>query len=212
MILVVLNRNSRNLKEGEVDVNYADLYLKKHFLQQEIDNYDVYFTENTDKKNSLMKDMLDDFKITIQNDTKMSEEQINTIFKSYYEKVKENTTYKISKYQKNNNILEYTIEIMGNDIQGFIQTFKTNISTLNSLNSNEELFNVFINSVNGMNPSTEKAVIILKFKKDDNNKVTLSSNKLIIVQLYLSFYTGTKKITDIKRYFEAFKDIEKNSN
>ena len=96
MILVVLNRNSRNLKEGEVDVNYADLYLKKHFLQQEIDNYDVYFTENTDKKNSLMKDMLDDFKITIQNDTKMSEEQINTIFKSYYEKVKENTTYKIS--------------------------------------------------------------------------------------------------------------------
>lgn len=44
-----------------------------------------------------MKDMLDDFKITIQNDTKMSEEQINTIFKSYYEKVKENTTYKISK-------------------------------------------------------------------------------------------------------------------
>ena len=45
-----------------------------------------------------------------------------------------------------------------------------------------------------------------------NNKVTLSSNKLIIVQLYLSFYTGTKKITDIKRYFEAFKDIEKNSN
>ncbi|MCB5954603.1 hypothetical protein [Enterococcus sp. CWB-B31] len=190
---IAATNNNTSVKKGrEKEVNYAELYLDRYIYGNFEDKPEIEFSDVP----SDFSVVVGPLKEKIQSDTKLSNEQIDKLFELYYESVKQKTSFDANLKKTKKNSFTYTVGISGISLKELSKNLK-------ETEKGDDVYLYFSNVISQNKSSNEQTSVDLTFKKE-NGKISLASNYMAVVKLYMAFYIGETDVFSIKKMMEEF--------
>lgn len=187
-------------KKKEVGDTLEDQFLKEViYLEKSTSNQD-HELDLSSMNLMILNEIILDVKQTVAHDTGLSQNDLDTLFQKFHQKLKEKTYYDSELITEQKKMKEYKIQVYGIDLTGFLKQLKQEIQQLKEMRTEEKasfLNQLFSRQIATISVKKEPVILSLKFKKR-NDKWQIDSSQFDVLNIYLGFYTGESNLLALK--------------